>query len=215
MAEGTQEFSDGIAARIGAATYDPTLWIGERAGMRERRRRLISRASGRVLEIGAGTGLNAELYPEGLEEIVLTEPDPAMARRLAQRVAGARRPAHVVEAPAEALPFEDRSFDTVVSTLVLCTAGNPDAALAEIARVLKPQGRLLFCEHVRSDSARLARWQDRLAPAWSAFAAGCRCNQDTRGKIERHLRIDRLEAARWRFMPPLVHPLVVGEATPA
>jgi hypothetical protein len=78
--------------------------------------------------------------------------------------------------------------------------------------VLRPRGRLLFCEHVRAESARLGRWQDRLAEPWAAWAAGCRCDRETLGAIGGHLRVTRVEAERWRGMPFVVKPLVVGEA---
>jgi len=209
-----QEFSDTLSARLSAAAYEPFLWLGERRGMRERRRSLLAEARGRVLEIGAGTGLNAALYPNGVEELHLVEPDPAMARKLRASAAASGKAVAVVEAPAESLPFEDASFDTVVSTMVLCTAAEPRKALAEVSRVLRPDGRFLFCEHVLSDSPRLARWQHRLAGAWAAFAEGCRCNQGTLAMIEERLSVERVERERWRGTPPLVHPLVVGAATP-
>jgi SAM-dependent methyltransferase len=131
---------------------------------------------------------------------------------LEHRVARSRRPARVLDAPAEALPFPDDAFDTVVSTMVLCTVGDVAAAIAETRRVLRPGGRLLFVEHVRAASPRLARWQDRLAGPWAAFAQGCRCNRPTDALLARELRLERVEHGRWRGMPALVHPLVVGEA---
>jgi ubiquinone/menaquinone biosynthesis C-methylase UbiE len=194
-----------------ALTYDPFLALGERRGMAARRRALLAEARGRVLELGAGTGLNLSHYP-AVAELVLTEPDPAMRGRLARRVARSRRPARVVAAGAEALPFADASFDTVVSTLVLCTVQDVDAALAEVRRVLAPGGRLLLIEHVRAGSPRLERWQDRLAGAWGAFASGCRCNQPTVERLEAAgLRV-QLQPERWRGMPAVVAPLVVGTA---
>jgi ubiquinone/menaquinone biosynthesis C-methylase UbiE len=180
--------------------------------MRARRRRLTGLARGRVLEIGSGTGLNLSHYPDGLDELVLVEPSEPMAGRLARRSSELGRPARIVAAPAEALPFDDATFDTVVSTLVLCTVADPEGALAEVRRVLRPGGRLLFCEHVRSDSARLARWQDRLADAWAGLADGCRCNRDTLATISSQMEIASVEPARWRGMPHLVHPLVLGVA---
>ena len=103
-----------------------------------------------------------------------------MARRLRARVADAGRPVEVVEAPAERLPFEDARFDTAVVTLVLCTVNEPAQALDEIARVLKPGGRLLFLEHVRApDASGLVRWQDRLERPWGWIAGGCHPNRDT------------------------------------
>ena len=157
-----------IARRVSAALYDPFFWLTERAGLAARRRTLVRRATGRVLEIGAGTGLNVRHYAEDVE-LVLSEPEGAMADRLHARVAGLGRTATVVLAPAEALPFADGEFDTVVSTLVLCTVPDQALALREIHRVLKPGGKLLFMEHVRSDSLRWARWQDRLNRPWRAF----------------------------------------------
>jgi SAM-dependent methyltransferase len=205
----------GLSDRIGAAIYEPILSLGERRGNRQRRRRLLATARGRVVEIGAGTGLNLTHYGDDVEELVLTEPDEAMARRAEDRLRESGRPGQVVRVGVESLPMPDGSVDTVVSTLVLCTVPEPEAALAEISRVLKPGGRLLFLEHVRSDSDRLSRWQDRLAGPWGAFADGCRCNQPTLSLIERALRVERVERETWRGMPALVHPLVAGEAVRA
>jgi ubiquinone/menaquinone biosynthesis C-methylase UbiE len=198
-------------SRFEALIYEPFLWLGERLGMRDRRRRLLAGARGRVLEIGAGTGLNVSLYPaSGIDEIVLAEPVAAMAARID---AGEREvPVSVVRAAAEELPFADDSFDTVVSTLVLCTVADQARALAEIRRVLRPGGRLLFCEHVRADSPRLGRWQNRLAEPWAAWAAGCRCDRETLGAIADRMRVTRVENESWRGMPFVVRPLIVGEA---
>ena len=208
----TRTETRGAWSRFAAAVYDPFLALGERRGMRERRRRLLRHAHGSVLEIGAGTGLNLAHYPDGLAELVLSEPLDAMARRLESRLRRSAVPGTVVRAGAEALPLATGSVDTVVSTMVLCTVRDPEAALAEIRRVLRPGGRLLFCEHVRSGSERRSRWQERLAGPWEAFADGCRCNQDTLGMIEQVLRIERLEREEWRGMPGLLRPLIVGGA---
>lgn len=106
-------------SRLSAMTYEPVRWWGERRGMDERRRQLLTQARGDVLEIGAGTGLNARHYPNGLDRLVLAEPEPHMAHRLQRRVRRFALDAEVVRAPAHALPFPDATFDTVVSTLVL------------------------------------------------------------------------------------------------
>jgi ubiquinone/menaquinone biosynthesis C-methylase UbiE len=148
---------------------------------------------------------------------VLAEPDRHMARRLRARVAQAGRRAEVVDAPAERLPFEDARFDTAVVTLVLCTVQDPARALEEIARVLKPGGRLLFLEHVRTpDAPRLARWQDRLERPWGWVAGGCHPNRDTMAALEASpLDVESVQRGEMPKAPPLVKPLVAGAAVRA
>jgi ubiquinone/menaquinone biosynthesis C-methylase UbiE len=200
------------ASRFAAAVYDPFFWFAERAGLAERRRALVAHARGRVLEIGAGTGLNAPYYADDLD-LTLTEPDEAMAAKLRARLGALGRPAKVVLASADALPFAASSLDTVVSTLVLCTVPDQELVLQEVARVLRPGGRFLFLEHVRSDSPRLARWQDRLNAPWRAFAEGCNCNRRTLEALARSpLQVDGVERAPMRAMVPLIRPLAVGTA---
>jgi ubiquinone/menaquinone biosynthesis C-methylase UbiE len=203
-------------ARAFAAVYDPFLWVGERAGLREHRKGLLRRSAGYTIEIGAGTGLNLAYYPDDVDGLVLVEPDAAMRRRLAPRLARSRLRARLIDAPAEQLPFPDGSVDTVVSTFVLCTVDAPDLALQEIVRVLKPDGQLLFIEHVRSDSPRLARWQDRLANPWRRFARGCRCNRATAElMVASGFELEDLDDASWRAVPPIVRPLIIGRARKA
>ena len=199
-----------------SALYDPLLWVGERTGMAKRRRDLLSQASGRVLELGAGTGLNLPYYPDEIENLTLTEPAAPMLPKLERRLRKAARDGEVVVATAEELPFDDDSFDTVVSTLVLCTVDDPRAAITEIDRVLRPGGELLFLEHVRSDSERLARWQDRLHRPWHAFAAGCHANRATVDLLrDSPLKVETVNHDRWSWMPALVHPLAIGRAQAA
>ena len=119
----------------------------------------------------------------------------------------------IVQASAQELPFEDDSFDTAVFTLVLCTVPDPGAALAEAARVLKPGGKLLFVEHVRSEDPGLARWQDRFERPWHFFADGCHCNRDTVAMIKASpFEIGQLEESELPKAPPLVRPLIRGTA---
>jgi ubiquinone/menaquinone biosynthesis C-methylase UbiE len=177
--------------------------------MRQQRRALLRQAHGRVVEIGAGTGLNVPHYPVEISELILAEPDAAMCGRLARR---AHDRATVLAAPAEDLPFEDASVDTVVSTFVLCTVGDPEAALREIRRVLRPGGQLLLIEHVLAEAPWLASLQRRLRKPWSSFACGCRCDQRTPELIRAAGLSVELRPARWRAMPPLVRPIVVGRA---
>jgi ubiquinone/menaquinone biosynthesis C-methylase UbiE len=199
--------------RVFAVLYDPVLWIGEVAGMRRRRRALVAEACGRVVEIGAGTGLNVKHYRDGLDDLVLTEPEPGMRRKLAGAVSRRGLAARIVDSPAESLPFTDASVDTVVSTLVLCTVDNPERALREIARILRPGGRLLFIEHVRARSRFLAACQDTLLRPWRGFAGGCVCNRPTLELMRANGFTVTADDQVWRGMPAIVQPLIVGSAT--
>jgi ubiquinone/menaquinone biosynthesis C-methylase UbiE len=202
-----------LEGRLFAALYDPLMASTEKAGLADRRRRLLENAHGRVLEIGGGTGANLRYYGKSVDEVIFVEPEEPMARRLDRKLADNGRRARVVRAPAETLPFEDGSFDVAVSTLVLCTVSDHRRALGEIHRVLKPSGRLLFLEHVRSDDAKLARWQDRLNGLNRRLAHGCNCNRDTLSAIaSAGFRIADVDRDRLPKAPPLVRPLVVGVA---
>lgn len=205
---------DATWGRVFTELYDRLMSGAEDAGLRATRQEVLAAATGRTIDIGAGTGANLPLYPAAVSELVLAEPDPHMLRKLHPKVADSKRSASVVQAPAERLPFEDDGFDTAVFTLVLCTAPDPAAALAEAARVLRPGGRLLFVEHVRSESPGLARWQDRLETPWRLFGDGCHCNRDTVATIEASpFAIESVEHDHMPKAPPLVRPLVRGSAT--
>jgi SAM-dependent methyltransferase len=204
---------DATWGRAFSALYDRGLKATEEAGLREMRRELLAGAGGRVLELGAGTGANVELYPDSVAELVLVEPDPHMTKRLRGRVADSGLGAEIVEAPAEHLPFGDASFDTAVSTLVLCTVPDPAAALAELARVVKPGGGLLFIEHVRAKDPGLARWQDRLERPWRFLADGCHCNRDTLAAIAAAgFEPAAVVHDRTPKAVPIVEPLIRGRA---
>jgi ubiquinone/menaquinone biosynthesis C-methylase UbiE len=196
-----------------AALYDRMLAGVEKAGLRERRVQLLQAAYGRVLEIGAGTGANLALYGPNVAALTLTEPEAPMARRLAKHLRERSRSAELVEAGAEELPLPDGQFDTVVSTLVLCTVADPLRALREVWRVLKPGGQLLFIEHVRSEEPRLAKWQDRLNGLNRIVAHGCNCNRSTLDAIEQAgFTIRSLEKGQLAKAPPFVRPLITGAA---
>jgi len=199
-------------SRLTAALYDPFVWLGERLGMSARRRDLLAEAHGTVLEIGAGTGINLRHYPAGLEELVLVEPSETMADRIDLSRAPGDVPTRLVRAPAEDLPFAEASFDTVVSTLVLCTVSDPARAISELTRVLRPGGRLLFCEHVGAERGWRRALQRRSARPWAAFADGCRCDRPTLATIESQMRVDSVARGSWRGMPAIVKPLVWGSA---
>jgi ubiquinone/menaquinone biosynthesis C-methylase UbiE len=195
------------------ALYDSMLKSTEEEGLRDMRRETLSKASGRTIDLGAGTGANLGLYPDSVTELVLVEPDPHMLRKLRPKAEEAGVDAEIVQAGAEDLPFEDSSFDTAAFTLVLCTVPDPAAALAEAARVLKPGGRLLFVEHVRSEDSGLARWQDRLERPWRFFGDGCHCNRDTVATIEAApFTVEGVDKTELPKSPPIVRPLVRGSA---
>lgn len=199
--------------RLVAWAYDWFMSASEEAGLTDRRQELLRNASGQCLEIGAGTGLNLALWPESVESLTLTEPDLHMAAQVRKRVARSGRGAEVIEAPGERLPFEDSTFDSVALTLVLCTAPDPAAVLREIRRVLKPDGRFLFLEHVRAEDPKLARWQDRLHGPWYAFGYGCHCNRDTLATIAASpLEVEHVDHGEVPKAPPIVRPLVWGSA---
>ncbi len=212
---------DATWGRLFAALYDRGLARSEEAGVREMRRELLATAHGRVLELGAGTGLNLPFYPQAVSELVLLEPDPHMARRLRARLAESpwrRRgdgagvaPATLVEASAERLPYPDAGFDAVVATLVLCTIPDPAAALAEARRVLKPGGRLLLLEHVRDQDPGRAASQDRFEQPWRFFADGCHCNRDTAATLAAAgFDVAALEHGHVPKAPAIVRPLLHG-----
>jgi len=202
-----------LRRRFFALTYDRQVAKVERAGLGELRQKSLADASGRVLEVGSGTGANLPYYGPGVESLTVTEPEPAMLRRLEQRVREQAPKAKVVRAPAEQLPFEDEAFDVAVSTLVLCGVDDQARALGELRRVLRPGGRLIFIEHVRSDEPGLARWQDRLN-GLNKFVACCDCNRRTLDSIKAEgFEVTEVDHTELKKVPPFVRPLVVGTAT--
>lgn len=204
----------GLRKRFFAATYDRQMAKAERDGLGAVRARLLADAKGDVLEIGAGTGSNLARYGGSVTSLTVTEPDPHMLRRLEQKVAKQRPGTAVVDTPAENLPFPDDQFDVVVSTLVLCGVDDQAKALAEVQRVLRPGGRLLFMEHVRAtDDHKRARSQDRMN--WlNRVVVGCDCNRDTAAVIAASgFTVDSLEHGTIPHAPKFVQPLIHGRAT--
>jgi ubiquinone/menaquinone biosynthesis C-methylase UbiE len=201
-----------LRSSLFAAMYDRMSRSSEEAGVGEMRQRLLGDVSGDILELGAGTGMNLSHYHEGLASLVLTEPEPAMLRRLQPKALEQAPNAEVVQASAEDLPFEDASFDAVVSTLVLCGVEDQARALQEAKRVLRPGGRLLFIEHVRSDDPKLARFQDRMN-GLNHFLVGCDCNRQTLAAIEEQgFTVSKVEPTELPKAPKFVRPAIVGSA---
>ena len=143
------------------------------------RRRIVPEARGRVVEIGFGSGLNIPFYDRSrVESLWGLDPSHDMLGLARERAAGAPFPVTLLEAPGEAIPLDSGSMDTAVSTYTLCTIPDPVQALREVARVLKPGGRLLFAEHGRAPDLSVRRWQGRLTPVWKRVAGGCHLDRD-------------------------------------
>jgi ubiquinone/menaquinone biosynthesis C-methylase UbiE len=202
-----------LRTKLFAMTYDRQIAKTERAGLHAFRESLLAGAKGDVLEIGGGTGANLPFYGPAVESLTMTEPDPAMLRRLERRARQEAPAATVLRAPAEDLPFEDGTFDVAVSTLVLCGVDDQPRALRELRRVLRPGGQLLFIEHVRSDDPKTARLQNRLN--WlNRIVVCCDCNRPTLRSIQdAGFTVAQIEHTALPKAPPFVSPTIMGSAT--
>lgn len=201
--------------RLLAAIYDRITQPSEEACLRQWRAELLRRLAGVVLEVGAGTGLNMPHYPRTVTRLVLSEPDPHMRRRLSQRArAQGWEQAEILDASLEKLPLPSDAFDAVVGTLVLCSVGRLDRALAEIRRVLRPGGRFVFIEHVAAeDRPRRLKWQYRIEPFWKPISGNCHLTRRTADAIAAaDLAILDLKRESMRKAWPLVRPTIRGVA---
>jgi len=166
-----------------AALYDLLMIPNDWLGLRRQRARLAEAATGRVLEIGVGTGLNLAHFTNATE-VVAIDPDPHMLKRAKRRAGEAPCPVHLELLPGEDMHFLAEEFDTVVISLILCTIPNPALALQGAHRVLKPEGSLIFLEHIRSPHDTTARFQDWVTPYWRRVSGGCHTNRSTLETIE-------------------------------
>jgi ubiquinone/menaquinone biosynthesis C-methylase UbiE len=161
------------------------------------RKRVVGTAEGRVLEIGIGSGLNFPFYGSSVTSVIGLEPSSELLHMARPRASAGTVPITLLDASAEAIPLDTDSVDTVVTTWTLCTIPNAPVALAEIRRVLRPGGALLFVEHGRAPESGVARWQDRLDPLWSRIAGGCHLNRKIDDLIAGNgFRIEALVNAR-------------------
>jgi ubiquinone/menaquinone biosynthesis C-methylase UbiE len=202
-----------LRTRFFAMTYDRQIARSEKAGLRAFREGLLAGAQGDVLEIGGGTGANVPCYGPAVESLTITEPQLPMLRRLERRVREQDRAIKVLRAPAEDLPFDDDTFDVAVSTLVLCGVDDQPRALRELRRVLRPGGRLLFIEHVRSEDPGRARVQDRMN--WlNRLVVCCDCNRPTLDTIQKAgFTVTQVEHTALPKAPKFVSPTIMGSAT--
>jgi ubiquinone/menaquinone biosynthesis C-methylase UbiE len=209
--------ADEVSNPIFARLFDRFAAKDKGRGEADLRRELLDDLEGRVVEVGAGNGINFEHYPATVSELVAVEPEPYL-RQAAERTAGdVPVEVRVVSGVADALPLEDSSVDAVVVAGVLCSVSNQAAALTEFRRVLRPGGQLRFYEHVRSRRASFARYQDLIAPMWGRVMGGCQPNRQTLAEIERAGY--RIEACRGFGFPAnaRLHPVaprILGIARP-
>ena len=198
--------------RLFAAWYPSLMGRIDRNGQAGVRSEQLAAATGRVLEIGAGSGLSVEHYPVDLAELVLLEPNPAFRARLRELLDRSGFPATIVDGDVHDLPFPDASFDTVTASLVFCSVTNPGAALTEVHRVLRPGGRFLFHEHVRGGPVR-GVVQDALTPLHRRLADGCHANRDFEALLASSpLTVESVAHLRMPTRIPTLVPLVVGVA---
>ena len=181
------------------------LVMQNKAAMAERRK-FVPQASGTVLEVGIGSGINIPLYAGEVERLLAVDPSLHLWRLARKRLTRAPFPVEFVEGSAESIPVDDKTFDSVVTTWTLCTIGNPVKALMEMKRVLKPEGQVIFVEHGRSPDARVLAWQNRLNPLWKRIGGGCNLNRKIDNLIlESGLRITRMETGYVRGPKPLTY----------
>ncbi len=189
-------------------------WVMARPAFSQLRKALLQLASGEVLEIGFGTGLNLRHYPTTITRLSIVDPATLLPAKVAHRMAAAPYPIQTTHVTAESLPFPDQQFETVVSTWTLCTIPDPVLALHEVGRVLKPGGRFLFLEHGRSDDRTIAAWQDRLNPIQNVMGCGCHLNRQIDRLITQSgLTITHLDRFSMQGVPRLVGEMYRGTAT--
>ena len=188
--------------RLFAALYDPVMALPERVSLPPHRRYLVEGLSGRVLDVGAGTGASFPYFAERAREADLevhaVEPDPHVRRRALETAREAGLSVDLRNAGAERLPYPDDHFDAALAGIVFCTIPDPSAALDELGRVLRPGGELRFLEHVRGEGLR-ARLQALIEPVWRRIAGGCHVTRDTVGLFEAHDAFDAVEVERIGF----------------
>lgn len=204
-----------VSHPIFARLYSLIAAGAEQAGGAEHRAETLHGLRGRVVEVGAGNGLNFAYYPSEVTEVVAVEPEPYLRRQAVEAAARAPVPVRVVAGDADHLPLEDESCDAGVASLVLCSVPDQTRALRELFRVIRPGGELRYYEHVRAEAPAHARLQDRVDRIWPLLGGGCHPNRDTPDAI-RHAGFEVLDERRFPFPPCIlakpVAPHVIGRA---
>ncbi len=203
-----------IRSYLIAKSYDYAMRNTEKNCLHGWRQELLSQASGDLLEIGAGTGVNLPHYPAAVTRIVLSEPDAQMRKSLKRKTAQMQCDrCNITHWGAEAADAADASFDTIVSTLVLCSVPSLDNSLKEIYRLLRPNGILIFLEHIISDHPQILIWQRRIEPFWSLCAGDCRLTRDTAPAIQANgLHIEQITESPMSGAPAFVCRTIRGTA---
>lgn len=198
-----------------AKFYDRLMRDAEERCLRDWRQSLLKNLSGTVLELGCGTGANFEFYPAAVKSLQLIEPNRSMRQKLDKKLLQyPHLPIKILACSGELLPFPDSHFDSVVSTLVLCSVKNPQQMLSETYRVLKPNGQLIFIEHVAAtENLNRLKWQKRLQPFWKIINCGCHLTRPTELNItEAGFKIEEITRQSMRGVPPIVRPSIRGNA---
>lgn len=178
------------------------------------RTRVVSGAAGRVLEIGIGSGLNLPFYGTAVREVISIEPSPRLLKLARDAGRRSARTLKLVEGSAESIPIENESIDNIVTTWSMCSIPNVGRALAEMRRVLRPEGRLLFVEHGRAPEERVQWWQDRLTPIWTHLSGGCHLNRPIEDTVQAAgFRIERIEKGYMSGPKPMTF-MYEGSAQP-
>jgi ubiquinone/menaquinone biosynthesis C-methylase UbiE len=207
--------SNSVHHPIFAYCYARLASVMEKAGGADHRTEVLAGLSGRVIEVGAGTGLNFAHYPVSVTEVVAVEPESRLRKVALSEATRSAVDVRVINALAEGLPCADEEFDAGVAALVLCSVADPRLALAELRRVIRPGGELRFYEHVYSDDPSAAKWQNRANRVWPWLAGGCQTNRrtvETIGEAGFEIQVIR----RFQFRPSLlcapIAPFVIGRA---
>lgn len=203
-----------IFSWFSAKIYDKMIQDAETKCLHEWRSTLLSQASGRVLEIGAGTGNNLDYYPNNITKLALLEPNPYMCKQLKSKLSVAPYPIELLEGHAESIPFPDANFDTIVCTLVLCSVKSIETTLSEMHRTLVPGGKLIFIEHVAANhETPRYQWQKRLEPIWKIIASGCHVTRTTEKELlQAGFGIEDITRQSMRGVPAIARPSIRGIA---